>query len=114
MKRLFAAFVLTLIGYAPAAGQSIDAPLVFETARPAPLSGAAPADAGMAGDSYLLPFAVRNRTSEAIQFRRIALRVPAGLEIVDPLLDGVDNDRDGIVDEGDESFSKTVGRLSGP
>jgi len=107
MNRFSAAFALSMICVAPAVGQSIDAPLVFEAAQPAPLAGAAAPDAAMAGDSYLLPFAVRNRTSETIQFRRITLRVPDGLEIIDPLLDGVDNDRDGTVDEGDESFSKT-------
>ena len=107
MIRFPAAFALILICVIPAVGQSIDAPLVFEVGTPAPLSGAAPVDTAIAGDSYLLPFAVRNRSSEAVQLRRITLRLPDGLEIVPPTTDGVDNDRDGLVDEADEGFSKT-------
>ena len=107
MIRFPAAFALTLICMTPAAGQSIDAPLVIETSAPAPLAGAAPADAAIAGDSYLLPFAVRNRSGETVQLRRVTLRLPDGLEIVPPITDGIDNDRDGTVDEADEGFSKT-------
>ncbi len=107
MNRFSAALVLSVILIAPAAGQSIDAPLVFETGQPAPLAGSAPADAALAGDSYLLPFATRNRTNGPIQLRRITLRMPEGLEILDPISDGIDNDRDGIVDNISESFSKT-------
>ena len=105
MNRLPAIFSLIMF-VAPAFAQTDDAPLIVETGQPVPLAGAAPSDSALAGDSYLLPITVRNRTAEPVRLRRIAVRPVSGIEVVDPNLDGIDNDRDGSVDEGDEGFDQ--------
>jgi len=105
MTRHLSAFALTMF-VTPALAQTNDAPLILEAGDPVPLAGAGPVDSAMAGDRYLLPFAVRNRTAEPVRVRRIAFRPDPGLEVIDPNVDGIDNDRDGAVDEGDEGFDQ--------
>ena len=94
---------------ATASAQSIGAPLIFEGGDPLPLAGAAPAENARAGDEFLLPFALRNRSADNAWMRRIVFRVLDGLEIADPTTDRIDNDRDGSVDEGDEDFTSIDG-----
>ncbi len=105
MNRLLAAFALMMF-VTSALAQTDDAPLIVETGQPVPLAGAASPDLALAGDSYLLSFSVRNRTSEPVRLRRIAVRPVPSIEVLDPNLDGIDNDRDGSVDEGDEGFNQ--------
>ena len=99
--------VLVLITFATAAqAQTVNAPLTVEMGAPVPLAGAAPPDAALAGDRYLLSFSVRNRMADPLRLRRIAFRLPEGVELIAPDADGIDNDRDGSIDEGDEGFSR--------
>lgn len=103
MKRALLSFLLLCVPLFPALAQQDASPLTIEGANPVPLAGAGQASAAQAGDVYLLSFALRNRSSDPVWLRRLALRLPSGLEIVDPNFDRIDNDRDGAVDEGDEA-----------
>jgi hypothetical protein len=106
MKCLLSAFALTTMIVASAKAQTDNAPLAVEMGDPVPLAGAAPPDRAMAGDRYLVSFSVRNRLAEALRLRRVAFRLPEGAALVAPDVDGIDNDRDGAVDEGDEGFDR--------
>lgn len=105
MIRLFAAFafIFSLLPHS-AHAQAEDAPLTFEFAAPVPLEGAPDADRALAGNTYLLSFAIRNRSALPVRLRRIAFRLQPGLELVDPNIDRLDNNRDGGVDEAGEGF----------
>lgn len=99
----FAALPVVLCA-AAASAQGFGDPLVFEGGTPVPLEGGEAAENARAGDAFLVPFALRNRSPDDVWLRRIVLRVPDGMEIVPPVLDRIDNDRDGMVDEADEAF----------
>ena len=112
-----AALTLLALAASPAAGTPAaaqqGAPLRFEAPVPAPLEGAAPYGNALAGGRYLLPLTVRNASPRPLVLRRIALSPEAGLTVEPPDADGVDNDRDGQVDEGDEGFDRAeAGTLS--
>ena len=106
MNFRFASIALTMLFIGPALAQTDDALLIFEMRAPAPLAGAGPVDQALAGDEFLLSFAVRNRADQPITMRRIGFRAALGIEVVDPNVDRIDNDRDGLVDEGDEGFTR--------
>ena len=106
MKRLPSAIALTMMFVAPAAAQTDNAVLALDAARPVPLAGSAPSDSALAGGTYLVSFSVRNRLGDPLRLRRIAFRIPSGMTLIAPDIDGIDNDRDGAVDEGDEGFTR--------
>ncbi len=99
--------LLSILALAPAHGQDAASPLEMQTVAPLPLAGAGKPEEALAGDRFLLPMTLRNRTDAPMTLRRIVFQVPEGIELIDPDIDGVDNDRDGLVDEGGEGFSRS-------
>ena len=109
MKTTVLSALVLIASACPTFAQQGESPITIEGGIPVPLAGAGPVQSALAGDVYLLPFAIRNRTGDTVSLRRVSLRLPDGLEVLDLNNDKIDNDRDGEVDEGDEGAANADG-----